>query len=394
MSIVVAGGSLAGLRAAETLISLGVPDEITVVSAEVHPPYNRPPLSKTALTAAVLPTAGYPLRSRYEHHQQLRWRRGQSVVSADLAAHLVELDTDEIVRWRGLVAATGLRPRRLSLPGPSAGRHAIRTLQDARQLREQAANARHAVIIGAGILGCEIAMTLTHLGLKVTVVDPFGPPLQRVLGVTVAADLQQRMQDRGIEFLIGSAPVMFLGSDAVSGVRLDDGTDLTAQVAVECIGSTPNVEWLANNGLDLTDGVLCADDLSVTGTHQVVACGDIARFPYPVGPGPRRVEHWTMAVETARRAATTLAAQLTTTAVDARPFAPVPYFWSVLGDIDVHCVGVPSTADRTVVLDGQTGRDVTYAHLSGHTIVAVSTVGTHRAQTHAACLGTTLTTSA
>ena len=327
MSIVVVGGSLAGLRAAETLINLGVPDEITIVSAEVHPPYNRPPLSKTALTAAVLPTAGYPLRSRYEHHEQLRWRRGRSVVSADLAAHLVELDTGEIVHWRGLVAATGLRPRRLSLPGPDQGRHAIRTLQDARHLREQTADAHCAVVIGAGVLGCEIAMTLTHLGLDVAVVDPFGPPLQRVLGVTVAADLQQRMESRGIEFRIGSAPVAFLGSDVVSGVRLDDGTRLTAQIAVECIGSTPNVEWLAYNGLDLTDGVLCANDLSVTGTRNIVACGDIARFPHPSSPGSRRIEHWTMAVETARRAAATLAAQLTGTPVNTEPFAPVPYFW-------------------------------------------------------------------
>ncbi|MGZ4474398.1 MAG: NAD(P)/FAD-dependent oxidoreductase [Nocardioides sp.] len=355
--VIVVGASLGGLRAAEQLRAAGHDGPITVVGEEIHLPYNRPPLSKDVLADAGDDDverlhAGLVFRRRASI-DDVDFLLGRRAVASDLVARTVSLDDGTTLAYDGLVVATGLRARRLPLPGPAAGRHVIRTLDDALGLRSAIRTTATAVVIGAGFVGCETAASLHRLGIRVTVVDPFPVAFERALGPLLGGAIQRHLETAGVRFRTGTGVVSYTGSHAISGVTLDDGTTVSAGLVVEAVGSVCNTEWLAGNGLDLSDGVLTDNDLRVLGVDRVVAVGDIARFPNPLfGGDPRRVEHWSMPTDTAKRAATTLVADLAGAPVAAAPFAPIPSFWSDLLDLRLQAFGSPALGDTAVVESG------------------------------------------
>jgi NADPH-dependent 2,4-dienoyl-CoA reductase/sulfur reductase-like enzyme len=382
--VAVAGAGLGGLRAAEQLRAAGHTGPVTVIGAEPHMPYTRPPLSKELLAhelADAEATPGTDVDDLAALHERVAFRRrasvadvtfllGTPVTAADLDAGELALADGGAVRFDGLVVATGLRPRRLDVPGPAgpgSGRHVLRTLDDCASLRAalRAAITRgdgsrpHVVVVGAGFVGSEVACTALALGCDVTVVEPAGPPLFRVLGERLAVAVQRAHERAGMAFVLGRAVTGYAGDERVTGVVLGDDV-LPADVVVEAIGSLPNTEWLAGAGLDLADGVLCDNDLtavpatrgSVTGV-PVTAVGDVARFPNPLFDDvPRRVEHWSMPTDTARRAAATLQARLAGDRTDQTPFRPVPYFWSDQGELRMQSFGSPGLADEVVIAEG------------------------------------------
>ncbi|MBD9736138.1 FAD-dependent oxidoreductase, partial [Streptomyces sp. H28] len=320
--IAVVGASLAGLRTAEQLRAAGHTGPVTVLGDERHQPYNRPPLSKELLSAPDRP-APEELHAKVAFRRRasvadVDFRLGLPVVEADLGRGRLTLEDGSAVTFDGLVAATGLRPRRLGLPGPAAGRYALRTLDDCVALRGVLGAGRRVVVVGAGFIGCEVAATALRLGCRVTVVEPTGAPMNRVLGDVLARAVQRHHESAGIAFVLGRSLAGFTGDARVSGVELDDGTRLDADVVVEAVGCVPNTEWLAGNaGLDLSDGVRCDNRMLADGSDRLVAAGDVARFPNPLFDDvPRRVEHWSIPADTARRAAATLTALLAGDAPD------------------------------------------------------------------------------
>jgi 3-phenylpropionate/trans-cinnamate dioxygenase ferredoxin reductase subunit len=406
--VAVVGAGLGGLRSAEQLRAAGHDGPITVIGAEPHLPYSRPPLSKELL-AHELPGAGGEADDLGALHQRVAFRRrasvadvtfrlGAAVTDTDLSSGTLALADGGAVRFDGLIAATGLRPRRLNVPGPAgpgSGRHVLRTLDDLAGLRAglraalrgsaslelssavpaSAVPSRAAaglprprvVVVGGGFVGCEVACTARWLGCDVTVVEPAGPPMLRVLGAELAAAVQASHERAGIGFVIGQAVIAYTGQDRVAGVVLADGTDaggsglggavLPADLVVEAIGSVPNTEWLASAGLDLTDGVLCDNGLAAHPTGHpwavVAAVGDVARFPNPLFDDvPRRVEHWSMPTDTARRAAATVAAKLAGDPADTTPFRPLPSFWSDQGELRMWSFGSPGLADDVTLAEG------------------------------------------
>ncbi|MFV2176243.1 NAD(P)/FAD-dependent oxidoreductase [Actinomadura sp. LOL_016] len=360
--VAVVGASLAGLRAAERLRAAGHDGPITVYGAEPHPPYNRPPLSKEALAG---PDATEPsgLAERLAFRRRagtadVEFRLGDAVASADPAAGTLTTVSGHRAEYDGLVAATGLRPRRLAAPGPVAGRHVLRTVEDCHGLRTALRRGpAGVVVIGAGFVGCEAAATLRTLGHTVTVVEPTGPPLARVIGEPLAAAVQRHHEAAGVRFVLGAGVTAFAGDDRVAGVVLDGGEVLPADVVVEAVGSICNTEWLAGNGLPLDDGVLTDDRLAIAGAPRAVAAGDVARFPNPLFDDvPRRVEHWAMPADTARRAAVTLVALLAGGPPDTTPFAPLPSFWSDQLGLRLQSLGSPALADEVRVEEGDPNR--------------------------------------
>lgn len=376
--VVVVGGSLGGLRAAEQLRAAGHDGPVTVVGEEPWLPYNRPPLSKEVLAdpgdhdPARL-HAGIAFRRRASVGD-VDFRLGRRVVSSDLARRTVTLDDGSVLTYDGLVVATGLRARRLAVPGPTTGRHVVRTLDDACALRAALAGATRVVVVGAGFVGCETAASLHKLGVPVTVVHPEPVAFEPALGREVGAAVQRHLEAAGITFHSGVGVAAYAGAGAVAGVLLDDGRLLESGLVVEAVGSVCNTEWLEGNGLDLTDGVLTDNDLRVVGAERVVAVGDVARFPNPLfgaelGARPRRVEHWSMPTDTAKRAAATLVADLTgtTTSGTETPFAPTPSFWSDLLDLRLQAYGSPSLGPEVRLEEGDLARlgdgaVVTYHH--------------------------------
>ncbi|MFC9553690.1 NAD(P)/FAD-dependent oxidoreductase [Rhodococcus sp. NPDC056960] len=369
--IVVVGGSLGGLRAAEQLRVNGWSGALTVVGAEAHLPYNRPPLSKnvlvspdiSALTAAELVDyPGVALRRR-AHVEDVSFVLDTQVASAALSDRSLRTVDGRELTYDGLVIATGLRPRRLPIAGFDRHRHALRTLDDAIALRGQLIPGSAVVVVGGGFIGCEVAASARRLGCRVTVIEPFAAPMLRPLGVGLARTLQTFHEEQGVTFRLGRSVSALVGrapDPAMLGsVVLDDGTELEADVLVEAVGSNPNVEWLAGNGLDLSDGVLCDNMMRAEGRENVVAVGDVARFPNPrFDSTPRRVEHWCIPADTAHRAATTLIHGLSAAENghgDPTPFAPLPSFWSDQFDVRIQGFGRTEHADRIEVLEGGFG---------------------------------------
>jgi NADPH-dependent 2,4-dienoyl-CoA reductase/sulfur reductase-like enzyme len=380
MRVVVAGAGMAGLRSAEALRKAGFGGELTIVGAEPHMPYNRPPLSKDAIGDA-FDAAQLPFRVA-RAATDLNWQLGQPVVAADLAARTVTLADGAVLGWDGLVVATGVSSRRLSLPGPQPGRHAIRTLDDLTALRAELAAARHIVVVGGGFIGSEAAAAARVRGLDVTVIEPEPLPMRRPLGDELAAELLRRHEQRGVRFRLGTVPVAFEGDDRVRAVTLSDGTTLDADLVVESVGSVPNTEWLDGNDLDLSDGVACDERLRVLAAgdarDDVVAAGDVARYPHPLLFGAsRRIEHWTIATDSAKYAAAGLAQALSDEpSIDPSGggFAAVPTFWSDQYELRIQSFGVTGLPDVRI-LEGDLEGEVAVGYHRDGVLAGVVLIG-------------------
>jgi len=284
-----------------------------------------------------------------------------------LALRELALDNGETVAYDGMVVATGVRARRLPLPGPVP--LTLRTFEDAVVLRERAGGARTALVVGGGVLGCELTSMLTDAGISVhVVVGPDQVPMQPILGASLASELQRRHEHRGAVFHRGSAVLGY----TESGAWLSDGTEIAADVVVEAVGSIPNTHFLENNGLDLSGGVLCDEDLAVLGASQVVACGDVVRFPSRrYGGRHMRVEHWSFAAESGRHAGRTLAGRLGASA-PITPFDPLPTFWTDQLGGRLQGLGMPGLGTKDYrLLDGHLGDDPVVGYHNQDSLVGV-----------------------
>jgi 3-phenylpropionate/trans-cinnamate dioxygenase ferredoxin reductase subunit len=371
--VVVVGASLAGLRAAEALRKTGFTGDIVLVGDEDYLPYNRPPLSKRFSDGCMAPEALALHRTAHD----VTWRLGSPVVAADFDARTVTLASGEVIGWHGLVIGTGLRPRTLPVSGPETGRHRLRTFDDAVEAGRAIRGARGLVVVGSGFIGCEMAATAATMGVATHVVAPEAAPLLGAVGETTGLEVKRRLERLGVTFHLETVPVRYLGEHTVTGVELSDGSELAADVVVEAVGSTPNVEWLAGNGLDLTNGVLTDSRLHVANRPDVVACGDVARFPIlGYDQTPRRLEHWTVAVDTARQAGTNLAHELLGQPEEQHDFSNVPSFWSHMGDVKLQSFGQPALGLGDVrVLEGDLGSDVAIGYHRADELVGVVLFG-------------------
>lgn len=349
--VVIVGASLAGLRAAETLRQAGFDGEITLVGAEPHLPYDRPPLSKQVLAGEWEPDRiGLRPTEVYEE-LQLELRLGRTATSLDLADRRVVLDGGEPLPFEGLVIATGAVAR--SLPGtpPLAGIHVLRTIEDCLAIRADFdAGPRRVVVVGAGFIGSEVAATARRRGLEVTILEALPVPLGRALGEEMGRVCAALHRDEGVDLRCGVGVAGFEGNGRVEAVRLADGARIEADVVVVGVGVRPATDWLDGSGLTLSDGVVCDDRSVALGAPGIVAAGDVARWPNPLFGEEMRVEHWTNAVEQGDAAARNLLAWAR--GEPGEPFAPVPYFWSDQYDTKIQFVGRARPDDRVAVVRG------------------------------------------
>lgn len=343
-SVVVVGASLAGLHAARSLRRRGFDGTLTLVGAESHPPYDRPPLSKQVLAGDWEPDR-LVLASSADDELDLRWRLGAEALGLDVAARRLELSGGDHIDWDGLVIATGARPRRLD-DGGRAGVHVLRSLDDCLALRADLdARPSRVVVVGAGFIGAEVAATCRGRGLAVTLVEPLPVPLGRVLGGEVGTTLADVHRDHGVDLRLGVGVEAIEGGDRVEQVLLSDGTSVACDVVVVGIGVVPNTGWLEGSGLPVTDGVVA--DATCQVAHGIVAAGDVARWTH-LGFGEEvRVEHWDHAIAQGTHAGETLLA-----GDGAEPFTPVPWFWSDQYDRKIMLAGRTQGADEVRIVDG------------------------------------------
>lgn len=345
--VVVVGASLAGLSALQTLRDEGFEGELIAIGAEAILPYDRPPLSKQVLQGTWEPDRT-ALRDKAQFDAlEVDWHLGQRAAALDIARQAVTLDDGEPVPYDGLVIATGATPR--SLPGADrlAGIHVLRTLDDCLALRQEFETASRVCVVGAGFIGAEVAASARVRGLEVTMLEALPAPLARAFPPAMGAACAALHVGHGVELRCGVSVAGFEGDGRVSGVRLGDGTVVEADVVVIGVGVVPETGWLESSGLPLDNGIVC-DSTCATAGPNVVAAGDVARWPNNLFGETMRVEHWSNAVDMGQAAAQRLLAGPGETT----DFTPVPYFWSDQYETKIQFLGRCCPADDVRVVDG------------------------------------------
>lgn len=339
--VVVVGAAAAGLAAVEELRHQGFASTISVVGEEIHPPYDRPPLSKQLLKSVDYDSQ-VPLRSAEDlRRTDARFLLGHRATALALDRRQVILDGGQTLEFDGLVIATGIRPR--TIPGTRL--HVLRTLDDARALRAKLRPMARVVVIGAGLLGCEIAASAVTTGCQVTLLDHGSAPLTTALGPLIGMFITDLHNEHGVRVVSNSTVV----SADHSTVVLSSGEVLEADIVVACIGSEPATEWLTGSGLPLDDGVLC--DSTCAAARGVVAAGDVARWFNPGYGVHMRVEHRTNATLQGAHAARTLLAEMA--GGSGEPFVSVPYSWSDQFGVRIQTHGYLRGYDEIEIVAGR-----------------------------------------
>ncbi|MFE6509301.1 NAD(P)/FAD-dependent oxidoreductase [Nocardioides sp. NPDC057767] len=333
--LLVVGAGLAGLRAVEGARQAGWTGPITIVGDEPHPPYDRPPLSKAALSGEEQPAVPVLRSSEVIEELRVQHLAGVQVHGLDAERRTVATSAGEL-GYDALVIATGSTAT--TLPGLSGlpGVHVLRRYDDALEVRDSLARSRRVMIVGAGFIGSEIASAARARGVEVTVLEASSRPLERAVGPRAAGRLMELHAEAGVRLLTRTTVSGVRTSDrGVDAIELSTGETLTADAVILGIGARPATAWLAGSNVALdvrTGGVLC-DRTLATSAPGVWAAGDVACV------AGERHEHWTAAGEQGRLAGANAAGA-------GEVFASVPFAWSTWHGRRIQVVGETTAADE------------------------------------------------
>ncbi|KQP70546.1 pyridine nucleotide-disulfide oxidoreductase [Microbacterium sp. Leaf288] len=344
--MLIIGGGLAGGTAAEALRNEGFDGDITVVTAEAHPPYQRPPLSKGYLAgtedldAVVLhPAAWYEERG-------IRLITAVAVTSLEPAAHAVELEDGERLTYDAVLLATGATPRMIPLPGHDLpGVMTLRRLDDSDELRAQLRDGgKRLVVIGAGWIGMEVAATARGFGNEVAILERDAVPLAMALGAEMGEVFRTLHLEHGVDLRTSVDVDRIVGDGRAEGVVVD-GETLPADLVLVGVGASPNTVLAEEAGLDILNGVL-TDEALRTSAADVYAAGDIANAFHPVLQRHLRSEHWANALNAGKVAARSMLGQPAS-------FDDIPYFYTDQYDLGMELSGyAPLMTDAEIVVRG------------------------------------------
>jgi 3-phenylpropionate/trans-cinnamate dioxygenase ferredoxin reductase component len=350
-TFVIAGASLAGAKAAETLRSEGFDGRVVLVGEESVRPYERPPLSKTYLRGEVGfdKAAVHPPDFYREHDIDLL--TSTTVVSIDPANRQVQLNPGGPLAYDRLLLTTGASPRHIDIPGAQLdGIHYLRSLASCDALREALARAAKLVVVGAGWIGCEVAASARQLGKEVALIETVQVPLERVLGHEVGAMFRDLHAEHGVELHMGVGVEAFRGSAAAEEVVLADGTAISGDLFVVGVGAGPRTELAEAAGLQLDNGVV-TDEHMATSAPSIWAAGDVANVYYPVFGTHIRLEHWSAALNQGPVAAKNMLGQPV-------EYRKIPYFYSDQYELGMEYNGFAPKWDQVVYRGDRAGREV------------------------------------
>jgi NADPH-dependent 2,4-dienoyl-CoA reductase/sulfur reductase-like enzyme/nitrite reductase/ring-hydroxylating ferredoxin subunit len=374
-SIGIVGAGAAGHAAAEELRRAGFAGRIVLIGAEPDPPYDRTALSKGFL-AGEIPAETLPLRGRELYEQlSIELLLGCRVAGVEPGSRTAVLADGRRLAFERLLLATGGLPRRLPIPGADLpGCFLLRSRSDGQALRAAVREAQErggeAVILGAGLIGLEVAASLRRAGLAAAVIAPEEIPLAAVFGERVGAWIRRLHEEKGVRFHLGRTVREIRGDGRVREVALSDGTRLAAEVVVIGAGIVTAVEYLAGTGL-VRDGEVAVDGRLETAAPGLYAAGDIARVPGARGGRPERVEHWASAQRQGRHAARAMLGA-------ANPYAEAPFFWTDQFDRSLKRVGPAGGWDRIVYRGAVEAGDFLAGYFLGDRLVAAAAAGACR----------------
>ena len=358
-AIVIVGAGLAAATAAIALRDNGHLGAITIVGDEQHPPYERPPLSKSFLmgTSAFEDALVEPASWYLDH--DVRLLTGRAVTALDVEQHDIQLVDGALISYDKAILATGSRPRVLPIPGAGLAQ-TLRRIEDSEAIRSAFTSASSIVVIGGGWIGLEAAAAAREAGVDVIVLESGPLPLQRVLGDEMAgyfADLHRR---HGVQLHTSTSV------DSIDGAgpfRVSaGGEEFKADLVLMGVGALPNTELAHAAGLALDDGII-VDEHFVTSAPDVLAIGDVARANNVALGEPVRVEHWDNAIRQGRAVAKVLLGQ--EVAYDWQP-----YFYTDQYDLGMEYVGRSEPSNDVVVRGDTTTGEFVAFWLDGEKLTA------------------------
>ena len=352
-SVVIVGGGLAAAKTAEALRDQGYEGPVTLVGAEQHLPYERPPLSKDYLAGKAEFDDAIVHPADWYEQNNVTLRLGTEVTAVHPSESAVELAGGERLEYGALVLATGSSPRRLPIPG-AENALTLRYREDSDAIRATFGEGKRLVIVGAGWIGLEVAAAARDKGTQVTVLESAELPLLAVLGREMGKVFADLHREHGVDLHFGVS----VAEIAADGVRLKDGTHFPADAVVLGVGAAPRLELAEEAGLATDNGVL-VDAALRTSDPAIYAVGDIANHDHPVLGHRVRVEHWATALNQPAAAAAAILGE------DGDGYRELPYFFSDQYDLGMEYVGT-SPGDSHVVTRGDVpGREFVAFWLDG-----------------------------
>ncbi|SFE80408.1 NAD(P)/FAD-dependent oxidoreductase [Alteribacillus iranensis] len=317
--IIIIGAGLSGLHAAETLRHEGFDGRIILIDREKEYPYDRPPLSKELMMGTMSSSEIY-LRTISEYERlKIELRLGLNIDEINTENKTLIADDGTIIHWGKILLATGTKLRELNIPGNNLeGIHYLKTLADAKSVRQSLDDVNQIVIIGAGFIGAELASSFNKLGKEVTIVEKSETPLAHIFGDEVGKYFFNLHTSHGVNVITGDSVERFEGTDRVERVVTRDGKNISCQAVIVGIGVKPNTELLQEK-ISCENGYI-VNEFGETSLPDVYAAGDCASWPYQ---GKHiRVEHWDHAMNHGKNVAINMVQNQTA------PYHKVPYFWS------------------------------------------------------------------
>jgi NADPH-dependent 2,4-dienoyl-CoA reductase/sulfur reductase-like enzyme len=338
---IVGGGMVAGY-AAKQLVEMGLrPGDLTILSADTSIPYERPPLSKGFLLGRETESSVRINPADFYRDHGIEIRLDSGVTRVDPNRRQVAIQSGEEFSFEKLIVATGSRARTLSVPGANlANVQYLRTLADSKAIRERVAEAKHAVVIGGGFIGMEVASALAQKGIESTMVLREDRVWKQFFTPELSGFFESYFSDLGVRFRKDVGVSQLLGDETVASVELTDGSAIACDLVVAGIGAQPVTELLDGSGIEVANGVVVNEFLE-TKASGILAAGDVANYPDVLFGKRRRVEHWDNAVAQGQHCAKALMGERTA-------FRHLPYFFSDVFDLSYEFWGDPEGASEVV----------------------------------------------
>lgn len=372
--ILIIGANQSGVQLAISLRATGFTESITLLGEEDHRPYQRPALSKEFLQDKIDKERLIFRSNEYWEENDIRMVKGVRIerIEKNDDGSGVAYGAGQEFAFRRLALAVGARPRHLDLPGATLeGVTYLRNADDALALKAMISSVTDAVVVGGGFIGLEAACSLHDLGKNVTVLE-YGPRLiGRAVGEETAAFFLEQHRSRGVNIVLDARMKQFVGKDGkLSGVELEDGTVIPAQLVIVGIGVIPNTELATDLGLDINNGIV-VDKHAVASDGTTIAIGDVANIPNPIPGSPAderiRLESVNNAIEHAKIAAYSLVGQ-------PEAYAGIPWFWSNQGDLKLQIAGLTVGYDSTVIRQDPEKKKFSVLYYRGDNIIAADCV--------------------